>query len=313
MSAAIITILILLILFTAFMVFLRILYFIAFSPMRKIAGGVTRLPGNEQYKAVKPQMLELISKLESIPYEGITIQSHDGLNLFGRYYKREKENVIEIDFHGYRGHAQRDYCGGSTISMQNGISSILVDQRSHTESEGKSITFGIKERYDVLSWVDYVINRFGNDVRIILAGVSMGAATILMASELDLPKNVVGIIADCPYSSPKEIIKKVTRDKGLSDTFLYPFTKLSAKIFAGFDIEEASPVEAVKHTNIPILIIHGEDDRFVPHYMGKEVFEACASENKTFISFPDAGHALSYFGDTEKYKKAVTDFINALI
>lgn len=313
MTTTIIIMPVLLVLFTAFMVFLRILSYIAFSPMRKIAGDVTKLPGNEQYMAVRPQMLELIGNLEKLDFEGITIESHDGLKLFGRYYERQKPNVIEIDFHGYRGHAQRDYCGGSTISIENGISSILVDQRSHTESEGNVITFGIKERYDVICWVNYVINRFGSDVKIILAGVSMGAATVLMASELDLPKNVVGIIADCPYSSPEDIIRKVTRDKGLSDTFLYPFTELSAKIFAHFNLREASPVEAVKHTNIPILILHGEDDRFVPHHMGKAVFDACASENKTFVSFPNAGHALSYFADTQKYKKAITEFVNSLI
>ena len=141
----------------------------------------------------------------------------------------------------------------------------------------------------------------------------MGAATVLMASDIVDEKNVVGIIADCPYSSPRDIIIKVAKDKGLNGKLLFPLVILSAKLFAGIDIDASSPVESVKNTNIPILIIHGDDDRFVPHYMGKAIYEACASENKKFLSVKDAGHALSYCCDTETYVKTTKDFINSVI
>lgn len=295
------------------LLFLYILYDMTFAPHRKHTSVSRRIPNDNQYGPIRNKMLSNIDKLEAFEFEPVTTKSYDGLTLFGRYYNREKENVIEIDFHGYRGHAMRDYCGGCFISKDCGISSVIVDQRSHGNSEGNAITFGIKERYDVFSWVEFVLSRFGRDTKIILSGVSMGAATVLMASELNLPKNVVCILADCPYSSPCEIIKKVARDRGFPEKIVYPFIKLSAKLFAGINLEEASPIEAVKNTNIPILIIHGDDDRYVPYEMGKAVFEACASDTKKMLTVKGAGHAISYFLDMENYTKTVCDFVEDAI
>lgn len=296
-----------------FFIFLRVIFDITFAPKRKKSDNFRRIPNSEQYSKIRNEMLGLIDVLEKEEYEKVSLISNDGLTLFGRFYNRKSTDVIEIDFHGYRGHALRDYCGGSKLARDCSRSSILVHQRSHADSEGNAITFGIRERQDAVLWVKYAIDRFGKNVKIILSGVSMGAATVLMASELDLPKNVVGIIADCPYSSPKEIICKVARDRALSPKLFYPFIKLSAKIFARIDIEEASPEDAVKNTNIPILIIHGNDDRFVPYYMGKAVFDACMSENKKFLTVEGAGHAISYFKDKELYTKSVNAFIESLI
>ncbi len=302
----------LIILLVIFFAFLRVLFYMTFHPQRKQTANPRRIPNNDQYDPIKSLMLSHIDELEALEYEEVCITSFDGLRLFGRYYKRDRENIIELDFHGYRGNAMRDYCGGSLISKKNGISSIIIDQRCHGKSEGKAITFGINERLDVKEWVEYTVKRFGKDIKIILSGVSMGAATVLMASELDLP-NVVCILADCPYSSPKEIICKVARDRKYPDKFLYPFVKLSAKMFAKVDIESSSAKEAVKNTSIPILIIHGDDDRYVPYEMGKEVFEVCASKQKQMLTVKNAGHAISYFLDTEEYTRTVTEFVEKSI
>lgn len=296
-----------------FFIFLRVIFVITFSPNRKKSDNYRRIPNSEQYNEVKSEMLSLIDILEAEKCEKVSITSHDGLKLCGRFYDRGSNDIIEIDFHGYRGHALRDYCGGSDIARKCGRSSIIIHQRSHSESDGKAITFGIKERHDAALWIDYAVKRFGKDVKIILSGVSMGAATVLMASELDLPENVKGIIADCPYSSPKEIICKVAKDKGLSPKFFYPFIKLSAKIFAQINIEESSPADAVKNTNIPILIIHGNDDRFVPYHMGVAVFDACRNENKRFLTIEGAGHAISFFKDRENYTKTVGEFLASVL
>jgi len=295
-----------------FFTFLRVLFYMTFHPQRKHTANPRRIPNDDQYGPIKSLMLSHIDELEALEYEEVSVTSFDGLRLFGRYYKRSRENIIELDFHGYRGNAMRDYCGGSVISRKCGISSIIVDQRCHGKSEGSAITFGINERLDVKKWVEYTVKRFGRDTKIILSGVSMGAATVLMASELDLP-NVVCILADCPYSSPKEIICKVARDRKYPDKLLYPFVRLCAKIFARVDIESSSAREAVKHTNIPILIIHGDDDRYVPYEMGKAVFEVCTSEQKQMLTVKNAGHAISYFLATEEYTKTVTEFVEKAI
>ena len=295
-----------------FMLILRILFSYTFSKKKKTPDSSRDIPNHKQYNAVKDRMLEMIDRLEETPFEEVTVKSYDGLKLYGRYYDRGNPCVIEIAFHGYHGHAIRDFCGGASIQQKGGISSILVDQRSHENSEGSSVTFGLKERYDVITWINYVRNRFGDNVRIILTGVSMGAATVLMACELGLPENVVGIIADCPFSSAREIIMRVTSHKKLPVKPTYFLIKLSAKIFAGVDIEKTSAVEAVKHTKIPVLFIHGDDDRLVPYSMGKQIYEACASDNKQFLTVHGAGHGLSYFVDTYEYTKTVTDFIKSV-
>ncbi|MBR2021162.1 MAG: alpha/beta hydrolase [Clostridia bacterium] len=304
---------IILVLALLLLLFFYILFDMAFAPKRKHTSISRRIPNDDQYGPIRDRMLSNIDKLEALEFEAVTTKSHDGLTLYGRYYKRERENIVEIDFHGYRGHAMRDYCGGCFISKQNGISSIIVDQRSHGNSEGNAITFGIKERYDVVSWIEFALSRFGSDTRIILSGVSMGAATVLMASELNLPENVVCILADCPYSSPSEIIKKVAKDRGFSAKVIYPFIKLSARLFARINLEESSPIEAVKNTDIPVLIVHGDDDRYVPYEMGKAVFDACLSHTKKMLTVKRAGHAISYFLDTENYTKTVSDFVEDAI
>ena len=169
------------------------------------------LPVGEQYINERGRMLALIEELEQIPFEPVTIRSRDGLKLYGRYYHVREGAPVQIQVHGYRGSALRDFCGGSKLAREMGMNILLVDQRAHGGSGGRTITFGIRERWDCLSWAEYAAERFG-DVDIYLVGVSMGAASVLMASELDLPENVAGIIADCPFSSPEAIIAKVCRE-----------------------------------------------------------------------------------------------------
>ena len=187
----------------------------------------------------------------------------------------------------------------------------MVDQRSHGKSEGNTITFGIKERRDCLSWIQYICERFGNDTPIILCGLSMGAATVLMATDLELPPNIKGIIADCPYSSPKAIIQKVCKDMHLPPKLLYPFVKLGACLLAGFNLEESDAVSAVKNTSIPILIIHGDDDRFVPYYMSEEI--AKANSSVIFETISTAGHGLCYMVEPKKYEDVTVKFIQGIL
>jgi fermentation-respiration switch protein FrsA (DUF1100 family) len=169
------------------------------------------------------------------------------------------------------------------------------------------ISFGINEKHDCLAWANYVVERFGPNVSILLGGVSMGAATVLMASSLPLPPNVKAITADCPYSSPEAIIRKVARDMKISDKLGYPFIAISARLFGKFSMRDGGAVEAVKHARVPIMIMHGEGDEFVPFSMGREIFDACAGE-KSFLAIPKAGHGLSYFYDTDTYTQAVGAF-----
>lgn len=265
--------------------------------------------GQEQYKDISPIMHSLISAAEAEPCEEVSIKaSADGIGLFGRLYKFSDSNTVNIFFHGYRGTSLRDGCGGFEMSKNLGINLLMVDQRANGRSDGHAITFGVLEQYDCRDWVNFIIGRFGPDVKIVLSGVSLGAATVLTASGLDMPKNVKCIIADCGFTSPKAIICKVASESGYPAELCYPLLNLCCRIRDGFDLNSASAIDSVRKTNIPILIIHGDDDRYVPYEMAEELYNACASEKK-LLRVHGAPHAASYIIDKKAYTDASVEFI----
>lgn len=268
------------------------------------------LPPGSQYQQVADKMLKLVDDLEKLPFEQVYITARDGTRLAGRYYHISDGAPVLIQFHGYRSNGIREFSCGYKMAKKLGYNAIVVDERAHGESGGHIITFGIKERYDCKDWTEYASHRFGQDVPIILSGVSMGAATVLMASELNLPGNVAAILADCPYSSPGAIIRKVCCDIKLPAVLVYPFVVLGALVFGRFRIWASSAVKAVTNTHIPILLIHGEDDRFVPCDMSRQIYDACAGPKK-LVTVPQAGHGLCFLVDTPGYERSFKNFLRS--
>ena len=266
------------------------------------------IPPGKQYEKHADRILSMIHEVQQLPYEQVYITASDGVRLAGRYYQFYEGAPVQILFHGYRGSSVQEFCGNDRMAKMLGFNVIVVDERAHGKSGGHTITFGIMERYDCLEWARYASARFGKEIKIILSGVSMGASTVLMASNLDLPENVSAIIADCPYSSPGAIIKKVCKNMHLPSMLLYPLVAFGALLFGRFCIWESSAVRSVKQTKIPILLVHGEDDRFVPATMSKEIYHAARGPKK-MITIPGAGHGLSYFVDTPYYEKTIKGFL----
>lgn len=283
-------------------------YHMAFHSPDKIQDDIYNIPTDEQYMQNRDSMYEMVRTLANIPYESVSIVNRDGMRLVGKYYHVKDGAPLDIGFHGYRGTAIRDFCGGTKISFSMGHNVLLIDQRAHGGSDGHTIAFGVKERFDCLDWINYANERFGKDTPILLYGVSMGGATVLMASGLELPPNVYGIVADSPYSSPEKIIKKVCRDRGYPPSLAYPFLSLGARLFGRICPEDATAADAARKATVPMLIIHGEDDRFVPDRMSEEVRAA----NPVLVSrhtFPTAGHGLSYIVDFPRYERLIREFI----
>ena len=280
-----------------------------YAPRKERPADAVDLPDGEIYEPFWPAMEAWIRETRATPHENLEIRSFDGLRLQGKYYELAPGAPIEIMFHGYRGSAERDMCGGMQRAFALGHSALIVDQRCSGGSEGNVITFGIKEHKDCLAWVDFAVEHFGPEVRLILTGMSMGAATVLMAAGKELPENVVGILADCGYSSPRAIILDVVGKMKLPPKLLYPFVKLGARLFGGFDLEETSPVEAVKNCKVPVIFFHGLTDDFVPCSMTRENFEACASR-KQLVLVPGAGHGLSYPINREEYIHQARQFFH---
>ena len=279
-----------------------------YSPDRPtIPSDAIDIPEGAAYEEFREDMEKWARDLRAMPHEEMSITSFDGLTLRGKFYEYAPNAPIELMFHGYRGTAERDLSGGVARCFQLGRSALLVDQRGCSDSEGNVISFGINEHRDCLAWLDFAIQRFGKDVKIILTGISMGASTVLMVSDKKLPPNVLGILADCGFSSAKDIIKKVIRQMGLPAEVGYPFVKLGAKLFGHFDLEAHSAVEAVKNATVPVIFFHGDGDDYVPCEMSRINYEACTSKKKLVI-IPRAGHGLSYPVAPDTYLNALREF-----
>ncbi len=267
------------------------------------------IPAGEIYKPYRERMVGWMKQTRSLPHEEFWVTSFDGLKLHAKYYEYAPGAPIELMMHGYRGYAERDLCGGVQRCFALGRSAVIVDQRACGYSEGNVITFGVNERRDCETWMAFMIDRFGEDVQIHLTGISMGAATVLMAAGYDLPKQVVGVLADCGYTSAKEIICKVIRtDMKLPEKIVYPFVKLAARVFGHFDLEEMPPIEAVKRCKVPVIFYHGESDGFVPCEMSVKNHDACQAPRKKLVTIPGADHGLAYPVAKQVYLDALKEF-----
>ena len=259
------------------------------------------------YTPFHGDMKVLYNRLMSRPCETVTVTSHDGLTLTGYYFHTRDNAPVDICFHGYRSTWKTDFCGGSDISYQMGHNLLLVDQRAHGKSEGNTITFGLLERLDLVQWVNYITNRFGSDTPIFLYGVSMGGGTVLMAPQDQLPANVKGIVADCPFSNALDIICHVGKDKPVPNWLIKPFALVGAAVFGGFSLCKTNARQELSKAKIPVLILHGETDTLVPPEMSDLV--SCNPKYITRYTFPGAEHAVSFLMDQPRYRKIVTEFV----
>lgn len=282
--------------------------YICYSDPKKHARGEDYL--QSEYLGLHGDLLfpKLRSLLER-PCEPVEVRSDDGLVLKGRFYAGEKKDRFVIFMHGYRAHAFGDFCGIHSVFDEMGWNMLIIDERACGDSEGTTITFGVKERLDCRAWAEYLTNRFGRNIAIVLFGTSMGAATVMMASNLELPESVKAVIADCGFTSPQEIIMNTAKKQGFPDRLCWPFARMGLRLFGKFDPMESSARESVAQTALPVLIIHGTEDHFVPYEMSKELKKFGGSRVQVY-SVPDAGHVQSYQFDPEGYAKTVRDFLS---
>jgi len=284
-------------------------FFMTFYADRKNEKEDIYIPDGEEYQLHKQTIIQDIEDARKMNYTEMSIKSFDGLTLKGKYYELKKGLPMEIMIHGYKGTGERDLSTGIKRAHLCNRNALVIDQRASGNSEGHVITFGIKECKDCLSWINHCIEYFGKDVKILITGISMGAATVMNASALDLPSNVIGILADCGYDSAKNIITKTIKEMKLPPKIFYPFVKLGARLFGGFNLEETSPLEAIKKCKIPIIFIHGDKDDFVPCNMSLNVYDLCTSTKK-IVFIKNAGHGIAYLVDPKTYLNELEEFFS---
>jgi len=263
------------------------------------------------------QYMELIQKRKEFmlaqPHQEVVIESEDGLKLHATYFPVKDNKKVVICFHGYTSQGMSDYIGLSDYYLKRGYSMLLPDARAHGKSEGEYIGFGCLDRKDALEWIRWVIENCGNEVQILLHGTSMGGATVLMASGLSLPQQVKGIISDCGFTSPKEVFTHVLHSMYHLPAFpLMQMTDIVNQKKAGYGMDECNAAREVRKAKVPILLIHGDADTFVPYQMCEEIYENCASEKKKLI-IKGAAHAESYYKDMDAYESALNEFIGGII
>ena len=263
------------------------------------------------HKFFNPYKSFLIPKLDAIieePYEQIYITSEDGLKLAAKYYHNSDSAPYVIFLNGYKGHAYGDFAAHFYLIKSLGYNILLTDQRACGLSEGDCATFGIKERYDCVAWADYLTSRFGDDIRICLFGISMGAATVMMALDLNPPETVKCIIEDCGYTSPKEVLCYNAEIMNIPKHLGYFLTSVGARIYGKFNLNESTAIDAISKSKLPILYIHGTADDFVPFWMLDKLYQAGGGP-KAKLAVKDAGHAVSYPQNPDEYEKSVKAFL----
>lgn len=250
------------------------------------------------------------------PHSDVFLTSFDGLKLHATYFpaingikgQGAGENKLVICFHGYTGEGLSNHTAIADYYLKHGFAMLLPDARAHGKSEGEYVGFGCLDREDALAWVNWGIRECGEDVNIMLHGTSMGGATVLMTSGLELPANVKGIVSDCGFTSPKEVFTHVLNKMYHLPAFpAIQGADLLNKRLAGYGMDECNAKREVQKAKVPILFIHGSADTFVPCSMCHEIYDSCRSPKRKLV-VEGAGHAESYYKDMGAYENALTEF-----
>lgn len=270
----------------------------------KIPGSlISGSPADKDLAKIIEQKAE---ELALVPHREVEITAPDGIKLKGHWYHRQTDKRAVVAMHGWRSSWKKDFGSCYKFFLDKDCSILFAEQRGQNSSEGSSMGFGLTERFDCIEWAKFV--QKNTRLPIYLAGVSMGATTVLMASGLDLPKRVKGIIADCGFTSPYDIWKHVSENNlhipfGLKGIFANALCRKKINMPA----DGYSTLKALKKATVPVLFIHGTDDKFVPVEMTYENYAACSSQKRLFL-VPGAGHGMSYPTDPSGYETAVSNF-----
>ncbi|MBQ7408152.1 MAG: alpha/beta hydrolase [Clostridia bacterium] len=264
------------------------------------------------YSPYIDEMHKSVDSFKSLPLEEVWITSNDNLKLFGYLYEVPNAKATAIFMHGYHGHGICDFSVVLKYFIEKNISILIPDQRTHGKSEGKYLTFGVRESEDCALWAHYVAKRFPSRP-IHLHGLSMGGAVVGMASAENLPKEVKTIFNDCGFTSPDAIIASVRKQMKLPAFPFQYYVRFLAKVLAKFSLKEKNAADCYAKCDLPCFFLHGEADNFVPCYMGKENYSRCKSKHKYLLTVEGAGHALAYMSDREHVTGEISDFLDTYL
>lgn len=245
--------------------------------------------------------------MNALPHDTLFLTAPDGPKLSARFFPNGKTKRVAVILHGWHSRPWWDFGKAFDLVYDAGFAVLAVDQRAQGDSEGRCLTYGVKESEDLLRWIDLLLTRYGEDLSIAIMGVSMGAATVLCATGKALPKQVKCAVSDCSFTSAAEEFT-VTSKGGFR--LIQPLAALLVRVFARIRLKDASPLEAVKRSKTPTLFVHGDADDFVPYAMMNSLYDACAAPEKERWTSPGAVHAEAAMHNPDAYAAHVIPWLN---
>jgi pimeloyl-ACP methyl ester carboxylesterase len=268
-----------------------------------------KLSGSDNERTDIEHYTAAIEKLEARPHKLVTINARDGEKLIGHLFSYENAKRTILAMHGWRSSWSGDFALIADFWLSEGCNVLFVEQRGQNNSGGDCMGFGLLERHDCLEWIKYLNKNGYSSLPIYLCGISMGATTVLMATGLELPENVRGVCADCGFTSPSAIWKHV-----LENNLHLRYDRLRRSVANNIckqrlcgESTDYSTVDALKTSRIPVLLIHGTDDKFVPISMTFENCKACRIPPRLLV-VPGADHGMSYILNKDGYEQITKDF-----
>jgi len=260
------------------------------------------------YGKYADSILEADLWIKNHAHEDVCTDSHDGLKLYATWIPAQNPKGSILLAHGYKSCKLLDFGVAFELYHSLGLNILAIDQRSHGRSEGKYITFGVLESRDVETWIRFFNEKLGGG-DLILSGLSMGASTVMYTADRCLPDNVKGRIADCGFTSPAQIIAKVFRDTVHfpPGPFLWS-AELFARICEHFSLYERDSRKTLSQNSLPIILVHGMDDDFVPCKMTRQGYASCGGDKKLLL-IKGAGHGTSFLVEPEQYTQLIKDFL----
>ena len=243
--------------------------------------------------------------------EEVYIDAIDGVRLHAALFRTERPAGLIVLCHGFHSSGEADFAPVIPFYLDKGYHVLLIDQRAHGRSGGKHLAFGVKERYDLRSWLCYAENRFPG-LPLFASGISMGGATVAYALQLpDLPSSFCGALADCGYDSPAEEVAWFARHKfklRFARFFIF-FSDIYCRLFAHFSLYDCCTSRNADRITRPVMIIHGTLDDVVPFENGQRIYNALSCKKAFFVG-KDALHGCSYLEESERFKAEVSRFLD---
>ena len=252
--------------------------------------------------------------LDTVDSQKISVISEDGYTLIAtQFYGRNADSHLwALVLHGYTGWKEEMYPFACWYH-EEGYHVIVPDLRCQGESDGDFIGMGWTDHYDCNLWIDYILSQDA-DARIVIHGQSMGAATaLMMTGEDDLSDHVIAVVSDCAYTDAYSMFgDKVTEWFYLPAFPLVDSARVVLRLRGGYDLLDASAINAVARSNTPTLFIHGASDAMISAQMSQDLYDA-ATCPKELLIIEGAGHAQAQDKDPEGYYGAIQNFLQEIL